>query len=487
MRPYLAIIKDSFRAALASRVLYVLLGLITILLLVIAPFHAREVLDWKLQYGDDVRNPITLVTQLIERKENRPEVKRIFDLLPEKTQDRAEEIYKQLQNPEEDRSRRRPGGGRRFGVAVQMINDFNKIIEDRNFYREEDWKNKLFSAEIEALLEEGVDNLSEERLRRLNRLLICAAFPSTILTGSPTALDFYYGVWKWDDISAVLTPTQLKSNMGTILPYVFDKFILSIGLAVAILVTANIIPETFNPGSLNLLLSKPVSRWALYLAKFFGGCTFIALCSVYLFFGTWLWIGLALGIWDKGLLWGIPLYILVFAIYYSVSALVGLSYRSSIMAIIVTILFWAFCFVMGTTHGFLNTYMTNKNIISITPIGDQLVAINGIGQVSSWDDSEKSWVVRSSGAQSPQENMALNTTMWFAKLMDEPVRLQPVFDPFHQSGLHRQLVAPPSESSFDGLPEFLRRQLRHDGTEPRRKISSRLNGDVWNQNRTFGG
>ena len=37
MRPYLAIIKDSFREVLASRVLWILLALITLTLLVIAP------------------------------------------------------------------------------------------------------------------------------------------------------------------------------------------------------------------------------------------------------------------------------------------------------------------------------------------------------------------------------------------------------------------------------------------------------------------
>ena len=48
MRPYLAIIKDSFRAALASKVLYVLLGLIVLFLLLLAPAHIRESLDTRI-------------------------------------------------------------------------------------------------------------------------------------------------------------------------------------------------------------------------------------------------------------------------------------------------------------------------------------------------------------------------------------------------------------------------------------------------------
>ena len=61
MRQYLAIIKDSFRAAMASRVLYVLLALITLLLVALAPFHFVESLDWKLVYQQHVKDPAALI------------------------------------------------------------------------------------------------------------------------------------------------------------------------------------------------------------------------------------------------------------------------------------------------------------------------------------------------------------------------------------------------------------------------------------------
>ena len=42
MRAYLAVIKDSFREALASRVLWILLVLITLLLLSLAPLGVKD-------------------------------------------------------------------------------------------------------------------------------------------------------------------------------------------------------------------------------------------------------------------------------------------------------------------------------------------------------------------------------------------------------------------------------------------------------------
>src|SRR5262245_12626985 len=56
MRPYIAVIKDCFREALASRVLWILLILTTVMLLAVAPFsikdhrpsrlHASTIFDW---------------------------------------------------------------------------------------------------------------------------------------------------------------------------------------------------------------------------------------------------------------------------------------------------------------------------------------------------------------------------------------------------------------------------------------------------------
>src|SRR6185436_2319534 len=62
MRPYLAIIKDSFREALSSRILYIMLGLITVLLLLVAPLTYRQELTIGL-HDDDADWP-ELIDQL---------------------------------------------------------------------------------------------------------------------------------------------------------------------------------------------------------------------------------------------------------------------------------------------------------------------------------------------------------------------------------------------------------------------------------------
>lgn len=452
MRPYFAIIKDSFRAALASRVLYILLALITILLVLLAPFYLREELDWKIQFGSDIRNISEFSRQVVDRKDDPkyPYVARVWEMLPAESQEQLQKIYTATEgesstaaevetNVDEPAQRRRGRRGRPrnggpppdedvFGF-FGVINSLNELMEDRDFYRPEDWEGQLLSSEAEALVELGPSSLTDAQSRRLNRLLLVKAFPTTISSGDKTTLDFYYGFWKLDFASGVVTRAQFQTVLSSSIPWFFDKFVLSIGLLIAILVTASIIPETFEPGSLNLLLSKPISRTGLFLTKFLGGCTFVALCSTYLFLGTWLWLGIGMGIWDRSFLWSIPLYILVFMIYYSVSALIGLTFRSTIMAIVVTGLFWAFCSTVGVTYGFLRMPMANSKVIAVTAGEDQLAVVNSLGHIRGWDEKDKSWVNKATVDLMPEQRIAEQTAMWLQDLREDPVRLPPLYDP----------------------------------------------------------
>ena len=89
MRPYLAIIVDSFRAAVASRVLFVMLAIVGIILVLIAPFHTNEILSWKLELNDrTMPNAIGFARRLAENRENadEPGIVRIWGMLNESVQ-----------------------------------------------------------------------------------------------------------------------------------------------------------------------------------------------------------------------------------------------------------------------------------------------------------------------------------------------------------------------------------------------------------------
>ena len=241
MRPYLAIIKDSFRAAFASNVLYVLLGLITLLLIAIAPFHYQEVLDWEIKLREHVSNPQLLVERLVAGKESDPKIKSVWESLPTDLQKElvttAEKLKNEgitlgeidqdepggavsveVENSDDRRQRRRRRNGNPledYPVFEKLVDALNDIIQDKDFYEQEIWDDGLLPSEAQELVDAGEANLNEERSRRLNRLLIADAFGSAIQSGADTTLDFYYLVWKIPIFSTNTTHQQFANTFAS--------------------------------------------------------------------------------------------------------------------------------------------------------------------------------------------------------------------------------------------------------------------------------
>jgi hypothetical protein len=93
MLMYLAVIKDSFREAMAYRVLWIVLALITLLLMSIAPLGYREELTWRLG-ENDVREWPDLMVMVREQAEiDKPSpVRRLWLGLDEDMQKRLRQV-----------------------------------------------------------------------------------------------------------------------------------------------------------------------------------------------------------------------------------------------------------------------------------------------------------------------------------------------------------------------------------------------------------
>ena len=166
----------------------------------------------------------------------------------------------------------------------------------------------------------------------------------------------------------------------------------TIGVFVAILVTASIIPNMFDAGSVNLLFSKPISRPLMYLAKFFGGCAFVLINATYLIIGLWLVVGWRFGVWHERFLYAIPVLMFLFAVYYSVSAFAGLIWRNTIMCVVASILFWLLCFTVGQVHDIMELLMNQpRRVVKITAAGDAILTVSESGSVQCWTPDLQSW------------------------------------------------------------------------------------------------
>jgi hypothetical protein len=89
-----------------------------------------------------------------------------------------------------------------------------------------------------------------------------------------------------------------------------------------------------------VLLAKPVPRWLFLLGKFAGVVLFVAFQGAIFFSGTWLALGIKTGIWNNSYLIGWPLLVLQFAVFFSVSLLIAVTWRSTMACVLGVLMFW---------------------------------------------------------------------------------------------------------------------------------------------------
>ncbi|HEV3341585.1 MAG TPA: ABC transporter permease, partial [Pirellulales bacterium] len=362
MRAYVADLKDSFREALASRVLWVLLVLSTIVLALIAPFGIAERTGIAFA-PHDVTDAKGLIEK-IKRQSTDPGPspgKQIWALL--------NDDYKVELAPESDQSGRARWPG---AIYLRLPGELNDVISSRKLYDEAAWTGINLSQEARDLVGEGVDRLDEEDLARLNRLLLEAAYPNEIAASREKSVAVSYLIWRLGTI-----PWNKKALVDTALNTFMNLFVGVVGVFIGVMVTASIIPQTYAPGAIDLLLSKPISRSLLFLTKYLGGCMFVLINAAYVIGGLWLIAGLRLGQWNNRLLLCIPVFLFLFAIYYAVSGLAGVIWRNAIVSVVLAVAFWAACFLVGAVKNIVETFFLNsQRIVKLVPAGEELISVN---------------------------------------------------------------------------------------------------------------
>ncbi|MEZ6042784.1 MAG: ABC transporter permease subunit [Planctomycetaceae bacterium] len=415
MRAFIAILKDSFREAMASRVLWIALVVIVVVLLALSPIGLRTERSLRLRQ-QELKDPEQLVQSLAEPGAdlaNRSAIVHLRNLLNENDSERLKAWTSKEES--ENRGTNRRGRGLRRDI-VEML---NRLRENESFYDAEAFSSLNLDEEIVAQLTAGETESDDYLFASLTTL--ARVFPESIqLKDDPATVVTYLGTDMTDPVD--LLPSQFRMAMDGIIVGVLSVFLGFFGIFGSLLVTASIIPRTFEPGEISLLLSKPVSRTLLFLTKFLGGCIFTLLCATLLVTGVWLILGSRLGEWRTELLWCIPVYVFLFAIYFSVSAVTGAIWRNANVSLILVIVFWICLFVIGATHGFMSeNIIKSQRIIEITSAGNQLITVDGSRSVFRWDEDRKDWeeIFKSDGQGMPRI---------LQRLMMSGVRFLPVYD-----------------------------------------------------------
>lgn len=121
----------------------------------------------------------------------------------------------------------------------------------------------------------------------------------------------------------------------------------TIGLLLCILWTASFLPTFLEPASATVLVAKPVARWLLLLGKSIGILVAVGLQAVLFVSATWMAIGLRTGVWDLHYFIAVPILVIHFAVFLSISALIAVYTRSTVACALGTLLVWFICFFVN--------------------------------------------------------------------------------------------------------------------------------------------
>lgn len=165
-------------------------------------------------------------------------------------------------------------------------------------------------------------------------------------------------------------PSPFNSNMMA--PGVFYRLLFTnlgigfwlawIATILALISTAGIFPDLVSSGSIELVLSKPIGRFRLFLTKYLTGLLFTALQVGVFCLASFLVIGFRGGVWDVRLFLAIPLVVLFFSYLFCVCVLIGLLTRSTIASLLLTLLAWFFFFGLNATDGVFVSLRENTQL-----------------------------------------------------------------------------------------------------------------------------
>ena len=108
----------------------------------------------------------------------------------------------------------------------------------------------------------------------------------------------------------------------------------------ALISTAGIFPDLITGGSIDLYLSKPLGRARLFITKYLAGLAFVSLQVLIVTLGGFLIMGLRGHEWLPKFFWAIPIVICFFSYLFGICVLLGVWTRSTIAALLVTIVAW---------------------------------------------------------------------------------------------------------------------------------------------------
>jgi ABC-type transport system involved in multi-copper enzyme maturation permease subunit len=150
---------------------------------------------------------------------------------------------------------------------------------------------------------------------------------------------------------------------------IFATFIVPIWLGwiaaiLALVSTAPVFPEFVAGGAIDLMLCKPISRLKLFLCKYAASLLFVILQVTVFCIGVFLAMGWRIGDWEWRVFAAIPIITLFYSYLYSFCVWVGVWTRSTLAALLMTMILWVGTFAVASTEAIVMTVRSTMAVRS---------------------------------------------------------------------------------------------------------------------------
>lgn len=123
-----------------------------------------------------------------------------------------------------------------------------------------------------------------------------------------------------------------------------------LAILMSVFATASLVPRMLEKGTIDLLLSKPITRPALFLSRYAGGLVTASLNLLYLTLGLAAILAWKTGVWNGGFVLSGLLMSLYFACLLAFTVLAGVLSRSTTVSIMITAMLFFVSLLVRLPH-----------------------------------------------------------------------------------------------------------------------------------------
>lgn len=165
-----------------------------------------------------------------------------------------------------------------------------------------------------------------------------------------------------DTVEGVISLTDVQQSVISLQAIMTSVSYLLV-LIFCIISSASFIPSMVDKGTIDLLLSKPLSRFKILLSKYTGAVIFVGISLVYFIGAIWLILSVKSGYWNFSFLFTILSLTFAFAVMYSIVVVIGLTTQSSVIAILVNLfLLFVICPILAARETVIFTFVQNDTV-----------------------------------------------------------------------------------------------------------------------------